>query len=268
MNLDSRYISSDFPNSGKIYLNNASVSLMPSQSIQSMQDFLIDYNSIGPDSIDSESFVAEKLRNIRKTISKIINCQPEEIILTQSTTDGINIVANGISFSENSNLIIRGLLNQINIFTDTKIEGNIRNILAEYYGLYKVFELVDDSYDYVIRCRFDIIIQDKFDMMPIIEKLEKDEFDIFFPDEVFNFGGYQNRIFIGKYWAMQHAMTILKDVNVLMNDIKRLHPESWLKLLLDKHNVRTYQEDINHRIVRRSSVVTNWPENPFKFKDL
>lgn len=109
MNLDSKDISSDFPNSGKIYLNNASVSLMPSQSIQAMQEFLIDYNSIGPDSIDSEQFVTEKLQNIRKTISRIINCQPEEIILTQSTTDGINIVANGISFSENSNVIIRGL---------------------------------------------------------------------------------------------------------------------------------------------------------------
>jgi len=33
MNLTSKDISEDFPNSGKIYLNNASVSLMPLQSI-------------------------------------------------------------------------------------------------------------------------------------------------------------------------------------------------------------------------------------------
>ena len=108
MNLTSKDISEDFPSSGKIYLNNASVSLMPLQSIEAMRDFLISYNLMGPDSIDSESFVTEKLRNVRKVIAKIINCQPEEVILTQSTTDGINIVANGLSFEQNSNLIIRG----------------------------------------------------------------------------------------------------------------------------------------------------------------
>jgi cysteine desulfurase/selenocysteine lyase len=108
MNLASKDISSDFPRSGKIYLNNASVSLMPLQSIQAMHDFLMEYNSMGPDSLDSESFVNEKLRNVRKTISKIINCQPQEIVLTQSTTDGINIVANGLSFDKQSNVIIRG----------------------------------------------------------------------------------------------------------------------------------------------------------------
>ena len=108
MNLTSKDISEDFPNSGKIYLNNASVSLMPLQSIEAMKDFLISYNSRGPDSINSDLFVTEKLWNTRKIIAKIINCNPEEVILTQSTTDGINIVANGLSFKQNSNIIIRG----------------------------------------------------------------------------------------------------------------------------------------------------------------
>ena len=111
MNLDSKDISEDFPNS-KIYLNNASVSLMPKQSIEAMKEFLITYNSIGPDSIESESFITEKLRNVRNIISKIINCQPDEIVLTQSTTDGINIVSNGLSFDSNSNIIIRGMFHE------------------------------------------------------------------------------------------------------------------------------------------------------------
>ncbi|EGG41692.1 aminotransferase class V [Candidatus Nitrosarchaeum limnium SFB1] len=108
MNLTSKDISEDFPSSGKIYLNNASVSIMPLQSIEAMKDFLISYNKMGPDSIDSKPFIDEKLRNTRKIISKIINCQPEEVILTQSTTDGINLVANGLTFEKNSNIIIRG----------------------------------------------------------------------------------------------------------------------------------------------------------------
>ena len=60
MNLASKDVSEDFP-TDKIYLNNASVSLMPTQSIEAMKEFLISYNSLGPDSINSDPFVTEKL---------------------------------------------------------------------------------------------------------------------------------------------------------------------------------------------------------------
>lgn len=109
MNFASKDISDNFPNSDKIYLNNASVSIMPSRSIEAMKEFLITYNALGPDSKDSNLFITEKLQNIRKIISKIISCQPDEIVLTQSTTDGINFVANGLSFDNDSNIVIRGM---------------------------------------------------------------------------------------------------------------------------------------------------------------
>lgn len=140
MNLASKDISSDFPNSGKIYLNNASVSVMPHQSIEAMHNFLIDYNSMGPDSLESESFVTKKLRKIRKSISKIINCQPEEIILTQSTTDGINLVANGISFDKNSNLIIRGMSHEhhANLYPWLRLQDKvqIKNLSIDKNGFF------------------------------------------------------------------------------------------------------------------------------------
>ncbi len=81
---------------------------MPRVSILEMQEFLVHYNSIGPDSIQSEPFVDEKLRLVRREVSSLLNCQPDEIVLTQSTTDGVNIVANGMDFNDNSNVIIRG----------------------------------------------------------------------------------------------------------------------------------------------------------------
>ncbi len=102
-------VSIDFPSKEKIYLNNASVSLMPFSSIKAMTDFQISYSEIGPDSIESEDFVKEKLIGVRKAVAKLIKCQPEEVILTQSTTDGINIVANGLLFNSNSNIVIRGM---------------------------------------------------------------------------------------------------------------------------------------------------------------
>jgi len=145
MNLTSKDISDDFPNSDKIYLNSASVSLMPSQSIEAMKEFLISYNSIGPDSKDSETFVTEKLRNVRKIIAKIISCQPDEVILTQSTTDGINIVANGLSFDANSNIIIRGMTHEhhSNFYPWIKLKEkiSIKNLPIDKNGFFKLDDL-------------------------------------------------------------------------------------------------------------------------------
>ena len=145
MNFKTKDISDDFPNSGKIYLNNASVSLMPSQSIEAMREFLISYNSIGPDSKDSEPFVTEKLRNARKIIAKIISCQPDEIILTQSTTDGINIVANGLSFENNSNIVIRGMSHEhhANFYPWLKLKEKIsvKNLSIDQNGFFKLDDL-------------------------------------------------------------------------------------------------------------------------------
>lgn len=152
MNLVSKDISEDFPNSDKIYLNNASVSLMPNQSIEAMKDFLISYNSIGPDSKESEPFVTEKLRDVRKTIAKIISCQPDEVVLTQSTTDGINIVANGLTFDEKSNMIIRGMNHEhhSNFYPWLKLKEKIsvKNLPIDKDGFFKFEDLeslIDDN---------------------------------------------------------------------------------------------------------------------------
>ncbi|MBC8516207.1 MAG: aminotransferase class V-fold PLP-dependent enzyme [Nitrosopumilus sp.] len=152
MNLVSKDISNDFPTSDKIYLNNASVSLMPTQSIEAMKEFLVTYNSIGPDSKDSEPFVTEKLRNVRKTIAKIISCQPDEVILTQSTTDGINFVANGLSFDNNSNMIIRGMTHEhhSNLYPWLKLNEkiSIKNLSIDSNGFFKLDDLeslIDDN---------------------------------------------------------------------------------------------------------------------------
>jgi cysteine desulfurase/selenocysteine lyase len=145
MNLISKDISDDFPLSNKVYLNNASVSLMPSQSIDSMKDFLISYNSLGPDSKDSELFVAEKIANIRKIIAKIISCQPDEVILTQSTTDGINFIANGLSFDNKSNIIIRGMNHEhhSNFYPWIKLKDklSVRNLPIDKNGFFELDDL-------------------------------------------------------------------------------------------------------------------------------
>ena len=81
---------------------------MPRSSISAMSDFLVKYNELGPDSEASDYYVRERLASLRKEISELIKCRPEEVILTQSVTDGINFVANGLKLNPNSNIVIRG----------------------------------------------------------------------------------------------------------------------------------------------------------------
>ena len=142
MNLVSKDISDDFPILNKIYFNNASVSLMPTQSIEAMKEFLTTYNSIGPDSKESEIFINDKLQNVRKIIAKIISCQPDEIVLTQSTTDGINFVANGLSFDDNSNMVIRGMTHEhhSNFYPWIKLQEkiSIQNLPIDDNGFFKL----------------------------------------------------------------------------------------------------------------------------------
>lgn len=101
----------DFAYTGdRIYLNSASVSVMPESSIDAMRDFLIEYNSAGPDSAASKELVTQKIQNVRNMISGIISCSPDEVVLTQSTTDGVNMVASGLGLgADAAGVIIRGM---------------------------------------------------------------------------------------------------------------------------------------------------------------
>lgn len=97
-----------FAHGGRAYLNNASVSLQPRASIRAMAEFAERYSEAGPDSLASEPIVAEAFRSAREAIAGVIGCERDEIVFTQSVTDGINMVAGGMEFGPRSNIVIRG----------------------------------------------------------------------------------------------------------------------------------------------------------------
>ena len=157
MNSEFSDVSKDFPSKDKIYLNNASVSLMPFSSIEAMSDFQLSYNSMGPDSIESDVFIKEKLIAVRKSIANLIKCQPEEVVLTQSTTDGVNIVANGLLLDSNSNIIIRGKDHEhhANYFPWLRLskKSTIKSLEVDKMGFFdikKLFNLVDKNTKMVV----------------------------------------------------------------------------------------------------------------------
>jgi len=129
----------------KIYLNNASVSPMPKVSIKAMRQFLIDYSEMGPDSPESEIFIEQLWGKTRDVVSRLIRCHSDEIIITQSVTDGVNIVSNGMKFDESSNIIIRGKEHEhhANYFPWLKLGRRIevRNLLIDKDGGFSNSEL-------------------------------------------------------------------------------------------------------------------------------
>jgi cysteine desulfurase/selenocysteine lyase len=133
-----------FISSDKIYLNNASSSLIPLKSIKAMTDFIIQYNESGPDSIDFSVELAQRYNQLRQTISKLIRCKPEEVILTQSTTEGINMVASGLSFPKNSNIVIRGTTQEhhSNYYPWLRLSKSVKlqSIPTDTNGFFKISE--------------------------------------------------------------------------------------------------------------------------------
>jgi cysteine desulfurase/selenocysteine lyase len=145
MNLDEELISHSFVKSDRIYLNNASSSLITLQAMKSMTDFTFHYNTLGPDSLDFASLLAEKTISLRKAISRLLKCKPEEVILTQSTTEGINAVAGGMSLPKNSNIVIRGTTQEhhSNYYPWLRLgkKAELRSLSTDKNGFFEISEL-------------------------------------------------------------------------------------------------------------------------------
>ncbi|MDW3612709.1 MAG: aminotransferase class V-fold PLP-dependent enzyme, partial [Nitrososphaeraceae archaeon] len=94
-------IRKDFPvTKKKIYMNCGSFAPMPLSTIKSITDFLVRCSEEGPDSTTGQEYITS------------LNCEPEEIIFTQSTTEGINYVASGIEWKKSDAIIARGGLHE------------------------------------------------------------------------------------------------------------------------------------------------------------
>ena len=108
MDIDINVLKNDFPIIKKIaYMNNASNAPVPFYSIKTMTDFLVECSENGPDAPTVLEDVEHKMQEARNDIAKLINCKPEEVVFTQSTTEGLNYVANGLAFKKDENIIIR-----------------------------------------------------------------------------------------------------------------------------------------------------------------
>jgi cysteine desulfurase/selenocysteine lyase len=105
----SEQIRQDFPVTRKIiYMNNGAIAPMPLSTIKTMTDFNIRCCEQGPDATETADYITSLLNELRTRVAHLINCEREEVTLTQSTTQGLNIVATGIDWRAGDTIVVRG----------------------------------------------------------------------------------------------------------------------------------------------------------------
>jgi cysteine desulfurase / selenocysteine lyase len=110
---DIELIRKDFPvTKKKIYMNCGSFAPMSLYTIKSITDFLVRCSEEGPDSTSAQEYITSLMKELRILTSQLINCEPEEIIFTQSTTEGLNYVASGLDWKKSDIIIARGGLHE------------------------------------------------------------------------------------------------------------------------------------------------------------
>lgn len=91
-----------------IYMNNGAVAPTPLSTIKAVTDFMLKCAETGPDAPQTSEYIVSLLDELRKRVAHLINCEQEEVVLVQSTTEGLNIVANGISWKPRDSIVVRG----------------------------------------------------------------------------------------------------------------------------------------------------------------
>ncbi|MEX2701453.1 MAG: aminotransferase class V-fold PLP-dependent enzyme [Candidatus Baldrarchaeota archaeon] len=95
------------------YLNTASVGLLPKQTISAIKRYLDEERLYG--NIYWKEW-ENKLEQTRSLIAKLIGATEEEIAVVPNTSEGLNIVANGIKWKNKENIVLNDLEFPSNIF--------------------------------------------------------------------------------------------------------------------------------------------------------
>lgn len=102
-------IRKDFPvlQTGVVYLDSASSTLTPEPVLQKMLEFYREYRAnVGRGPYEFSRKATNEYERAREKVAKFINAKSkDEIIFTRNTTEGLNIVANGLKWQEHDKIV-------------------------------------------------------------------------------------------------------------------------------------------------------------------
>jgi len=91
-----------------IYMNNGAIAPTPLSTIKAVTDFMLKCAEAGPDAPQTSEYVTSLLGELRTRVTHLINCDRDEVVLVQSTTEGLNIAANGVDWKHGDAMVVRG----------------------------------------------------------------------------------------------------------------------------------------------------------------
>jgi len=143
-----------------IYLDSASTSQKPQQVIDSLVDFYSKHNANVHRGLYPLAEKATKLyEDARKTIAEFINAEPEEIIFTGGTTDGINKIAESLKISgmlsEKPKVLLTELEHHSNILPWQRLAKEMFYIPVQTEA--GEFEISTDEHFYPIEEPYDVL---------------------------------------------------------------------------------------------------------------
>ncbi|MCI0560285.1 MAG: aminotransferase class V-fold PLP-dependent enzyme [Nitrososphaera sp.] len=107
--IDEAQVRRDFAVTRKtVYMNNGAIAPTPLSTIKAMTDFMLKLSEEGPDASQTADHVTSLLAELRTRVAHLINCHRDEVVLTQSTTQGINMVAGGLRWNKGDAVVVRG----------------------------------------------------------------------------------------------------------------------------------------------------------------
>ena len=91
-----------------IYMNNGAIAPTPLSTIKAVTDFMLKCSESGPDAPQTSEYITSLLNELRTRVAHLINCDRDEVVLVQSTTEGLNMAANGVSWKQGDAIVVRG----------------------------------------------------------------------------------------------------------------------------------------------------------------
>ncbi len=99
-----------------IYLDAASTTPTPQPVVDAMSDYYYHFNSnTGRGAYRTAVKATTEVEKTRVKLSKLINCDPEEIIFTKNTTEAINMVVNGLNYEKGESIIVPNIEHHSNL---------------------------------------------------------------------------------------------------------------------------------------------------------
>lgn len=138
--------------------------------------------------------------------------------------------------------------------------SNLINQVIMFDSIKKSINLVEGSYDIIIRARYDMLFSTKFFIEPIIDDILSNRYDIFIPHmkpSGPDRGEFNDQFAIGNPNSMFTYSNIINHIYNIIEETKFLNSQLWLKYWLDKNNIKVHQSFLDWALIRQCHNITN-----------